>query len=243
LFFGHPEAIPVIEQVARSVWEIRKELRSEMFPGSLASIGNSEIIFDPEAPIIGEQVKVIDSWMSTVHWWCVYATHLAGHVVTQIPHGDSAITVRPDDVAFRNRLSWSLLKVDVFKATAAVLDLLLKFYDLPPVNQNRGTPWPPLQEKLLPPRSAEEANLPDRARLAWDSYKYAEHSLTLLSDERLTDDRAYDFLKEHAPEGYELAERDSWKRYVRHARSVLNQSKNRPRAGRTGRSVRKADEF
>ena len=87
---------------------------------------------------------------------------------------------------------------------------------------------------------AEEAvkiTLSPAEEKAYRSWKYAEANMPPEDEKIPTDREAYEWLKEHGPDGYELPAIESWKRYVRAGRRAENCQKNSSRGARTGRSI------
>jgi hypothetical protein len=79
------------------------------------------------------------------------------------------------------------------------------------------------------------ACLPPKQRAAWLEHETVSIQHTELS----TDGQAYEWLALHgSPEDRKLPSKGAWERALRRARESLGQQKNRPRSGRTGRSVR-----
>ncbi len=97
--------------------------------------------------------------------------------------------------------------------------------------ESDSTPLSPAQEK------------------AYRSYEIAEHKLSELGADQVTDANAYSWLKEHGvvpadcDDDYDLPAFETWQRYVRAGRSHYSTNKNSPRAGRTGRSVVRQDQI
>jgi hypothetical protein len=81
--------------------------------------------------------------------------------------------------------------------------------------------------------------LSTKAEAAYQSYEMAVRALAQNDDDkRPTLAQAYEWLKENGPSDYELPrERETWKRYVREGRNHYGTQQNRPRAGRTSRSI------
>ncbi len=78
---------------------------------------------------------------------------------------------------------------------------------------------------------------------AYQSFEVAsKHLAPGDSDPLPTDQRAYDWLKENGPEGYDLPTSfHTWQRYVRSGREFYGTQKQSPRAGRDGRSIVRSD--
>ncbi len=95
------------------------------------------------------------------------------------------------------------------------------------------------------PVPAEEANtehlkaklsgLPQRSRVAYLQYERAARDMI-----DPTDRAAYDAVKDTLPDGESLPGFDAWARYLREARSYLNQQKNKPRLRPNPAEVRSA---
>jgi hypothetical protein len=111
---------------------------------------------------------------------------------------------------------------------------------------------PPEQESLSRTVEREwEAKLTgctQKQRIAFLQFQVAAMRLTaqqaLAGGKRPKDREAYDWLREHAGEdGVEapLNGPKTWARYVREARRKAGESKNRPRRGRSGRSIARPD--
>lgn len=95
-----------------------------------------------------------------------------------------------------------------------------------------------------PELAAKMANLREQSRLALEGFEAARSTLSEIpSVTRVTDEMAYEWLREHRSATDPLPNFDTWARYLREARRELGVQKNRPRHGRRGRSVRKADEL
>lgn len=86
-------------------------------------------------------------------------------------------------------------------------------------------------------RNGNDQSLSVVSERAYQSFRLAEAQIG-----DATDREAYDWLKENGPEGYELPAFETWKRYVRQGRKHYGAQKNRPRSGRTGRSIVRAGE-
>lgn len=71
---------------------------------------------------------------------------------------------------------------------------------------------------------------------------YRQYLLIEEVNGKVTDEQAYELLKQGAKDGTEdvLHSLETWKRYLREARRYYQTQKNSPRAGRTGRSIVKA---
>jgi len=82
-------------------------------------------------------------------------------------------------------------------------------------------------------------------RHAYLAYEHAESK----KEKSLTDDAAYDFLEEHGCDnkeliGYELPDRETWKRNLRHVRKALGEQKHQRRgAPRLTRSIVASDQL
>lgn len=74
---------------------------------------------------------------------------------------------------------------------------------------------------------------------AFQAYKVAEKSLSA----KCTDKQAYDWLKDNAIADYDLPAFETWAKYVRKARKYYGDSKNTPRGGRTGLSVKSSNDI
>jgi hypothetical protein len=95
-----------------------------------------------------------------------------------------------------------------------------------------------------PELAAKMADLREQCRLALEGFEAARSALSERpSVTRVTDEMAYEWLQEHRSGTEPLPSFDTWARYLRDARRELGVQKNRPRRGRTGRSVRKADDL
>lgn len=80
-----------------------------------------------------------------------------------------------------------------------------------------------------------DKSLEVRYEKAYQSYCYAVEKNTGIE----TDKQAYDWLKENGceDEDYQLPSFETWQRYVQSGRKYHGTQKNKPRGGRTGRSV------
>ena len=74
--------------------------------------------------------------------------------------------------------------------------------------------------------------------MAYQSYQDAAEKMVFEPSDR----DAYEWLKEHGSNDYQLPEFHTWKRYVRGGRKFYETQKNSPRAARTGRSIVPADD-
>ena len=77
-----------------------------------------------------------------------------------------------------------------------------------------------------------------RFEMAYQSYQDAAEKMGFEPSDR----DAYEWLKEHGSNDYQLPEFHTWKRYVRGGRKFYETQKNSPRAARTGRSIVPADD-
>jgi hypothetical protein len=90
------------------------------------------------------------------------------------------------------------------------------------------------------PSSTETVETPPPAvEAAYQSFFHAQGQ----SSEPLTDQQAYGWFKENAPDEYNMPVFETWRRYVRAGRKHYGTQKNSPRSGRTGRSVVKPGEL
>ena len=78
-----------------------------------------------------------------------------------------------------------------------------------------------------------------RFQKAFQSYNMAAQYLANGASDR----EVHSWLKENGPEQYDLPEFDTWRRYLRNARSFYKAQKNSPTAGRSGKSVANLDEI
>jgi hypothetical protein len=84
-------------------------------------------------------------------------------------------------------------------------------------------------------------SLPPARAKAYSQFRWAIDSNPEFGT-KTTDREAYDWLEEYL-EKDELPTFETWSRYLRQARNRLGQLKNRPRRGRTGRSVARGDQL
>jgi hypothetical protein len=94
---------------------------------------------------------------------------------------------------------------------------------------------------LLGPESdennSEDAELAPYIKRALSSYELAEQGLLNEGKDKITDKNAYDWLRENGSDEYNLPKFSNWSRYVREGRKHEQLQKNKPLAGRTGRSI------
>ena len=92
------------------------------------------------------------------------------------------------------------------------------------------------------PVQSEVKSLPQRAKLAYLSHKYAESKI---HQPPKTDRDAYDWLYENAgADDYKLPNYNTWVRYLRAGRKYYGTQKNSPRGGRrTGKSIIPANQI
>lgn len=112
----------------------------------------------------------------------------------------------------------------------------------------RITKDPPLTQNVSAedgfPRPSEPNSIPTDRKLAkrfeaaYQSFETAAKS----ADKLLSDQEAYNWLKENGPAEYELPEFQTWQRYVRQGRAFYGMQKNAPRGGRKGRSIVSAND-
>lgn len=139
----------------------------------------------------------------------------------------------------RSRLAWELHKAaDIMLAKRHANSTMPA--SGPPAGQTDETNGKP-QERHSE-QSDESVQLPPSQAKAWASYEYAENALSTSCD-KVTDPEAYAWLKENGLDEYELPIFKTWCRYVGAARNALGKNKNTPRTGRTGRSIRNADDL
>jgi len=87
--------------------------------------------------------------------------------------------------------------------------------------------------KIEKPPEIESHNLPPSQEKAYRSYKYAVHQDSKIE----TDRQAYQWLENYGLPEYELPSFDTWRRHLRAGRNYYGEQKNKPRAGRQGRST------
>ena len=98
----------------------------------------------------------------------------------------------------------------------------------------------PPTSKLIDNKSTAETTatkLGSRFEKAYRAYEWAESELLKGDTTNVTDQEAWNHLKEHGVEGYTPESFETWRRYVREARNFYKVQKNSPRGGRQGRSI------
>ncbi|MGC1276397.1 MAG: hypothetical protein WBC44_22060 [Planctomycetaceae bacterium] len=149
-----------------------------------------------------------------------------------------------------NPYRWHSALEDLARASVAAIDLLLSLPE-----DGGSSDAPTATNDSVPaddaPKAAANGDAKPKATVnettagtalkpaeerAWQAYKLAESKWDAAGG-RMTDEAAWDWLKEHGPDEYDPPGFETFGRYVRAGRAAHGAGVNHPRAGRTGRSI------
>ena len=210
--------------------------RPTVIDGNLMSLTNDEIT------VIEKAADILNGWLKDLvgnnfgdmgcyiplHAW--YETHIIRAIdilIEKKPELGGSIKTECNTLLEETK---SLSLMDEQNATdiqSKQAELALLARRIIPRLRRLAEPIPSEQKKEL---------LSPTIQKAYQSYIYAEKKIIENdSNIKVTDDKAYDWLKENGTEDddYELPDIEVWKRYVRKGRNHYGKQKNTPRAGRT----------
>ncbi|AMV32095.1 Serine/threonine-protein kinase StkP [Pirellula sp. SH-Sr6A] len=132
LFFGSDDsAFSDLQSFAHEIVGLSNELRRAVY-GNKSEMGLSDLIYSAGDSIHGESEKIIDRWMSTIHWWAWKVSGSPIYTRPQVVFGKKGIPTDFMDPAVEDKLAFSWLDQNVFSCSVEVLKIFLKFMEVRP---------------------------------------------------------------------------------------------------------------
>lgn len=133
LFFGDAKGLRTLKSLASEV----VALRSARSRGLGRSIGSNHVrlaqICIPNDVLCTDAAAALDAWLCTIHWWAWKVVDSPIHGCPKVLLGTDAIEAEFVEPAVRDQLSFSYFPLNVFAMTAAMIDLLVRFQEVPPI--------------------------------------------------------------------------------------------------------------
>jgi len=163
LFFGDAAGMTPLQALAADLVNLAGDVARAVFGAYEPDM--STVFFRSSDYIHGKDAEILDAWLCTVHWWAWKAIDSPIHTRPHVVFGGSAIAADRRDQAVVKKMSFSALDCDIFTATAATIDLFLRFLDLPP-DLVWLADYPPVPKPQEPAPDAESAKpqAPSEAR-------------------------------------------------------------------------------
>lgn len=154
LFFGDAAGMTPLQSLAADLVNLTGDVARAVF-GARAPEDSTVFYCSPDY-IHGKAAEILDAWLCTVHWWAWKAIDSPIHTRPLVVFDGSAIAADRRDQAVVEKMSFSALDCDIFTATAATIDLFLRFLDLPP-DLVWPADYPPVPKPQEPAPDAESA--------------------------------------------------------------------------------------
>lgn len=163
LFFGECEkSLSELVAFAAEVVGLAKELGRAMLQYAYYEPPSEGcLIYGPADCIHGEQESVIDRWACTMHWWAWKVTDSPIHIQPRIVFGGRGIAADFHDESVREKLAYSTIEQDVFRASIATLRSFLRFMEQPPEITWAST-YPPEDSTESQPAGSDDISLSRR---------------------------------------------------------------------------------
>ncbi|MEN6405263.1 MAG: hypothetical protein ABFC77_02205 [Thermoguttaceae bacterium] len=126
LFFGCDEWMNALNELCDGIMDAARDVDR----GLQNCLGS--VFWHSNDCLHGKKITTLDAWLCTLHWWAWKATDTPIFTQPKVVMGKNAIDCNRTNKAVTERLSFSLIDLDVFTASVAMIDLIDRFFDAPP---------------------------------------------------------------------------------------------------------------